>query len=227
MVTASDDGTAGLGRRHQPTARAPLPHRGEVKHAAFRPDGQLVVTASDDGTARVWDAATSRPGPILKHGGTVYNARFSPDGRHVVTAGSDGTARVWDAATGLPLTAPMKHRDTILYAWFSPDGGRLLTISVGGDGTRIWPLDRPDLADRPVEDVMLHAQLLSGQTIDELGGSSPVEAATFAAPGSGSGRFTPRISASHRRRSSPGTGIRPRISRVRATSHRPWVISIN
>ena len=180
VVTASDDQTARVwdaatGRPHAP----PLPHRGEVKHAAFSPDGRLVVTASDDQTARIWDAATGRPGPILKHGGTVHNARFSPDGRRVVTAGSDGTARVWDAATGLPLTAPLKHRDTILYAWFSPDGRRLLTISVGGDGTRIWPLDRPDLAGRPVEDLMLQAQLLSGQSIDELGGSSPVEAATL------------------------------------------------
>jgi tetratricopeptide (TPR) repeat protein len=180
VVTASDDQTARIwdvatGRPLAP----PLPHRGKVKYAAFSPDGRLVVTASDDQTARIWDAATGRPGPILKHGSTVHNARFSPDGRRVLTAGSDGTARVWDTATGLPLTAPLKHRRTILHAWFSPDGRRLLTISVNGDGTRIWPLDRPDLAGRPVEDLMLQAQLLSGQTIDERGGSSPIEAATL------------------------------------------------
>src|SRR5262249_5691731 len=71
--------------------------------------------------------------------------------------------------------------DTLHWAWFSPDGRRLLTVSVAsaGDGTRVWPLDRPDLDGRPVEDLMLQAQLLSGQRIDELGGSSPVDSATL------------------------------------------------
>src|SRR5262249_11745811 len=70
-------------------------------------------------------------------------------------------------------------RMAVRWAWFSRDGRRLLTLSVAGDGTRTWPIDRPDFAGRPVEDLMLQAQLLSGQTIDELGESSPVQGATL------------------------------------------------
>jgi WD40 repeat protein len=33
----------------------PLEHQGQVRSAAFSPDGTHLVTASDDSTARVWD----------------------------------------------------------------------------------------------------------------------------------------------------------------------------
>ena len=38
-------------------------HEGAVWHAAFSPDGKLVVTASSDKTARLWEVAT---GQILR-----------------------------------------------------------------------------------------------------------------------------------------------------------------
>jgi WD40 repeat protein len=72
--------------------------QGEVRSAAFGPDGTRVVTASWDDTAQVWDAATGKPlTSALEHQGEVVSATFSPDGTRVVTASHDKTARVWDA----------------------------------------------------------------------------------------------------------------------------------
>jgi WD40 repeat protein len=73
-----------------------LGHEGEVRSAAFSPDGKWVVTASLDNTARVWEAATGRELAVLRgHEGRVTSAAFSPDGRYIVTASADGTAHIY------------------------------------------------------------------------------------------------------------------------------------
>jgi WD40 repeat protein/tRNA A-37 threonylcarbamoyl transferase component Bud32 len=158
----------------------PLAHQGEVWHAAFSPDGQRVVTASADRTARVWDAATGKPvtPPLIHPAGRrahqvgVMRAAFSPDGRRVLTVGRDGTARVWDAATGRPLTPRLEHQDGLRHAAFSPDGRRVLTASEDGTA-RVWDLTSDD---RPAEDWLALAQVLSGRRIDASGVLVPLTA---------------------------------------------------
>jgi WD40 repeat protein len=76
----------------------PITHKGTIEHAAFSPDGSMIVTASDDNTARVWNTATGEAltPPLLHHDwGKVTDAAFSPDGQWVATASEDGTARLW------------------------------------------------------------------------------------------------------------------------------------
>ena len=58
---------------------------GEVRSAAFSPDGSRIVTASADNTARIWDAATAKEIAVLR-GYRVNSAAFSPDGSRIVTA---------------------------------------------------------------------------------------------------------------------------------------------
>jgi WD40 repeat protein len=75
----------------------PLRHGKEVRHAAFSPDGRMVLTAGNDGVARVWETATGQPlTPPLRHSGSVPHAAFSPDGAWAVTTSVDGAARLWD-----------------------------------------------------------------------------------------------------------------------------------
>jgi WD40 repeat protein/serine/threonine protein kinase len=146
-----------------------------VSAASFSPDGRRVVTGSRQGTARVWDAATGAPvTPLLKHGMGQIRVSFSPDGRRLATGGGDYDARLWDAATGEPLGPPLRHRDWVHHLTFSPDGRRLATAC--RDGTvRVWNLPDPD--PRPLEDLVLLAQVLSTQRVDATDGLVEVEPA--------------------------------------------------
>jgi roadblock/LC7 domain-containing protein len=119
-------------------------HKGTVWHAAFSPDGKLVVTASGDKTARLWEVATGQMLRALPeheglpgHEGAVRHAAFSPDGKLVVTASDDKTARLWDVASGQALRELQGHQNWVRHAAFSPDGQRVVTASVDGTA-RLW-----------------------------------------------------------------------------------------
>jgi hypothetical protein len=125
----------------------------------------------------VWDAATGQPRtPPLRHDGRVLHAEFSPDGRRVITAGSaDGAARVWDATTGEPVTPLLRHSSNLWHAAFSPDGRRAVTTA---STAQVWELP---LEDRPVADLVLLAQVLTGLERRASGQFVPLEISRFRA----------------------------------------------
>jgi WD40 repeat protein/tetratricopeptide (TPR) repeat protein len=188
VVTASRDGTAQVWDAATGTPLAPPLAHGKtaletVLQASFSPDGRRLITACADNTARVWDAATGRPlTPPLRHGNAVVAASFSPDGRYILTAsgyvmGPPSEARVWDAFTGEPITPRLRHRHAreVEGAAFGPDGRRLVTG--GRDSTaRLWDLV---LDSRPVGDLRLLANVLSGYTLDATGSLAPLDPATI------------------------------------------------
>jgi WD40 repeat protein len=99
-------------------------HTGQVKAAAFSPDGCLLATG-DCTTVQLWDPATAQhlrtlEGPT----GRIKAAAFSPDGRLLAT-GDYLTVQLWDPATGQHLRTLQSHGAAVA---FSPDG-RLLATS--------------------------------------------------------------------------------------------------
>jgi WD40 repeat protein len=177
VVTASADHSARVWDAETGVQLTPpLKHGAGVAYASFSPDGRRVVTGSRQGTARVWDAISGEPvTPLLNNGMGLTRVRFSPDGRWVATGGGgDYSARLWDAVTGESLGPPWRHRGWVQHLAFSPDGRWLATAC--HDGTvKVWPLPAPD--PRPLEDLVLLAQLLSAKRVDATDGLIGVEPA--------------------------------------------------
>ncbi len=137
-------------------------HQDSTVHAAYSPDGRLIVTGSMDRTARVWDAAGGDLRfSLTGHEGGVGDLSFSSDGERILTT-SDGSvyttvrapgtsrrtfrpvlgsnsARIWDAKDGRLLLALSGHVGGVA-AVFSFDGARVATASEFPTplGIRIW-----------------------------------------------------------------------------------------
>jgi len=95
----------------------------------------------------------------------MFPCAVTADGQRFATI-NKREVRVYDALTGEPVTPPLRH-ESELYPYavtFSPDGGLLLAKC--GEHAQLWPLPKEA---RPVEELVLLAQLLSGRGIDASG----------------------------------------------------------
>jgi len=149
-----------------------LMHQDGVLFAAFNSDNTRVVTAGEDFRAIVWDVATGKSViPSLEHQEKVLTAAFSHDGQRIVTVCYDQTTRVWNAHTGDPLTPTLHHIAPLAIAMFLGDDSQIATAD--GDGSpSIWKLP---FDHKPVEDLILLARLLSGNSVVPAGQLSPPE----------------------------------------------------
>jgi WD40 repeat protein len=138
-VTPSSDNTVRIWDAESGKLSADLKgHTGEVRVAAFSPNGKQVVSASSDHTARIWDVEDGAArAKFTGHTESIYRATFSPDGQRVATASFDNSARIWDASSGREIMTLNGHTGAVLSARFDPLGKRVVTASA--DGTvRIW-----------------------------------------------------------------------------------------
>jgi len=175
LVTAGDDGDACIwDTATGKLLTAPLSHLGSsIAYAAFSPDGRQVVTCSDDRSARIWDAASGEPlTPPMVHTEIVSRAVFSRDGSRLLTQTSK-MAQVWDVASGEPLSAHMRHNNFIRCADFSPDAAAIVTVA--SDKALARFVTQHD--DRPVADLVLLGQLLSGYRINAAMNLEPCDSA--------------------------------------------------
>ncbi len=137
--------------------------------AAFSPDGRQLLTGGVDGMVRVWDARSGRPvTPFLVQSDQVIDATFSLDGRLVASAPDGG---VWDARTGETILHTTSDLGAPNVVRFSPDGRRLATGSLDQNAS-LWELRSER---RPVAELRLLAEVLSGMRWDDLGGLAPCE----------------------------------------------------
>lgn len=147
------------------THRIPYIFRAFLNH-----DKSAVLTAASDG-AYLWSSTTGeRLVPQMGHSGAVPDVAWTRDASLVATASWDKTARIWHASTGTPVTPPLRHQGEVRDIEFSPDGRFAVTASADGTA-RIWNLE-PD--DRPVDDLVLLAKLLSGREVLANGAWQPL-----------------------------------------------------
>jgi WD40 repeat protein len=120
-----------------------LTHPGEIRSAAFSPDGRRVVTAGVGSAVQVLDAETGFPaGPQFKLDSESAQAFFTHDGRRLITSRNDASeqprpAQVWDAVSGQPVGSPMFHQDGVVCADISGDDRWIATCS-DDDTATIW-----------------------------------------------------------------------------------------
>lgn len=117
---------------------------GEVRRAAFSPDGKWIATAGcENGSIFypcLWDAATGKLQAKLEgHGDDMpFNDRpavaFSADSRWLVTVFRDGIARVRSVPDGQVVRT--LRGPSIATARFNPDGRHVLTC--GGFDANVW-----------------------------------------------------------------------------------------
>jgi WD40 repeat protein len=160
---ASGERVAEIGdaSHHIPERGGKYPHSSHVTHVEFSPDDRYLLTASLDGDARVWDAGSGVSASNWLHHGIISSAAFSPDGLWIATASRGGTGRVWDWRTAEPIAPPLLHEADVKRIAFDPRAERVFTASLDGS-VKGWSLSRDD---RPAGDLVLLAQILSGERI--------------------------------------------------------------
>ncbi len=122
---------------------ARLPSDGEVRVAAFSPDGRLLAVGQADGKARIWATDGWRPvgSPLTVGRGEVLWVEFSPDGRTLASSSTEGTFELWDVESHAPIGPPLPR---LANAWvtarFTPDGRRLFALYDDRRAVR-WDVD--------------------------------------------------------------------------------------
>jgi WD40 repeat protein len=150
--------SADLSRAHR------LDHDAGVSHAAFAPDGALLVTLGMDGVARVWDRGGVGEATLL-HDGPLWTAAWTPDGRKLATGGNAGKVTVWERASwtiGRTLDAHINFVTALAF-----DAAGALLASAGGDGNvAIWDTDRfLQLARIPTKSLVEHLAFSGDQLL--------------------------------------------------------------
>jgi WD40 repeat protein len=172
LITACWDTTftplwaqAWIARTGEP-AGPPLNHRDGVLYAAFSHDGGRAITCGEDFNSIIWDPSTGRElAPPLRHGDQVCSAAFSDDDRLVATITIDNVITIWSGDTGEPLSsltlprAPQSRRHSIRFA----ADNKAVISREGLERGYFWNLP---VYERPLNDLLLTAQLLSGQQTD-------------------------------------------------------------
>ncbi len=204
-VASGDDGGAIEIRRpgSRDPAVLRLTHEAVMRCLAFSDDDSLLASGSQDGVAKLWRIPGGQPVvPAMRHPRAVLQLSFNRGGTRLLTTSEDHQVRVWNTATGELAAPPLVHAAGVRHSSFSPDGSRVVTIDESLK-PRIWdvatgqlvslPEHWPETAGhqvnadaagwswdwpgdiRPVDELVLLTQLLSGRRMDGVSGVVPLD----------------------------------------------------
>lgn len=106
-------------------------HAGDVRDAAFSPDGKVIASGSDDCFLRLWDVESCRLLSRLEgHAAPIVAVAFSPVGNIVASADRDQRIWLWDSSA----RAALRTFEGAAPITFSADGRVLASL---GDGDAI------------------------------------------------------------------------------------------
>lgn len=119
---------------------AVLEHQGEVRAAAFSPDGKMLLSGGRNSRPQLWDVESGQPlGEPLPHAGELKAVAFGHDGTFVITAGTDKAVRLWNVVTREPIGEPLVHPFPVHALALSPNS-QLLATGCNDGTTTIWEL---------------------------------------------------------------------------------------
>jgi WD domain, G-beta repeat len=115
------------------------PHKQNILHCAFSPDGNTLATVSNDGMLVLSDLASRKPlkSVQLVLPGQKLNYRlnavvFSPDGKLVIVGQDNGYVFYRDAKTAAEVKSERPFQQSVDHLVFSPADGRLMIAAGNG-----------------------------------------------------------------------------------------------
>lgn len=145
MMTASEDekariwnATSGQEIHRVNGDTSAVDETGNVRAAAFSPDGQQVVGAIATGMVLVWKVSSERVvQQLVGHSAAGSAVAFSPNGQQIASGDEDGMVLIWDATGNGAMHQLAGHTDSVRQATFNPDGEQI--VSASEDTTiRLW-----------------------------------------------------------------------------------------
>lgn len=162
------------GRQVSPTLRSTqnlvppfgnLTPSGNMPKVIFSSDSLSFTVLAADRVVLAWDITKSHNIPLVSL--PDQNARLldqNSDSTRLLTLSGQATLQLWDAASAETLSLPFLNDRAVKSACFSPDASRFLVV--GGDRARLWQLFKET---RKTDEIIRHAELLSGRRIDNSG----------------------------------------------------------
>ncbi len=138
LVSASQPADAGSGPPSERDGGVPV---------AFSPESNTLATGSLNGIIRLWRPSdlTTPVASLRGHRGAMLALTFSDDGKYLASSGQDASVRLWDRSDPTAASVVLKNAgDPTNSLDFDPASNTLATSSFGGDGIRLWQLDKLD-----------------------------------------------------------------------------------